>query len=403
MPAQEKRFFAVRFSHILCLIFENEVAWRLCDGEPFLSQSGGSHSLWFFVTVTSGPSPFPDMVIVETVDDFPVGYYDSAEKRMVAWKNWEKEETDLQYAEIRKYAIDPFTDRMKQRLHLLREHYNHSGGLLTVQRLAGCELDADGTERFKRIDAYNGEDIFKFDSESVGWYSLIPEIEEHFSEETSENFFTQTFSPYLCTSLLKKHLQQLNSLLNRKVHPRVRVIQKQDRDTGGMEVTCLATGFYPRYINMTLQRNGQPVPDQELTRGEPLPNGDGTYQLRRSLSVSAEELRERHLYTCTVTHSSVDNKLDVSWEFPRARNNLVRLGVSFGVLTALVLTILGLCIRRKRDTEFRKALQSVSDVQHTAVGEWNDESSGALELLQTRLEVSNASQEQHNVRPMGVP
>ncbi|XP_036372796.1 major histocompatibility complex class I-related gene protein-like [Megalops cyprinoides] len=355
--------------------------------------TGGSHSLWFFVTVTSGPSPFPEMVIVEMVDDFPVGYYDSAEKRMVAWKNWEKEETDLQYAEIRKYAIDPFTDRMKQRLHLLREHYNHSGGLLTVQRLAGCELDADGTERFKRVDAYNGEDIFKFDSESVGWYSLIPEIEEHFSQDTSENFFTQTFSPYLCTSLLKSHLQQLNNLLNRKVHPRVRVIHKQDRDTGGMEVTCLASGFYPRHINMTLKKNSQPVPDQELSTGEPLPNGDGTYQLRRSLSVSAEELRERHLYTCTVTHSSVDNKLDVSWEFHPARNNLVPLGVSFGVLTALVLTILGLCIWKKRG----------ADVQHTAVGEWNDESSGASELLQTSLEVSKASQEQHNVRPMGVP
>ncbi|KAG7458992.1 hypothetical protein MATL_G00226490 [Megalops atlanticus] len=313
--------------------------------------TGGSHSLWFFNTITSGASPFPELVIVEMVDDFPVGYYDNSAKRMIAWKNWQKEETDVQYAEVRQNAIILVTNRMKKRLELMREHYNHSKGLFTYQRIVGCELDADDTERFKRIDAYNGNDIFEFHNDTSGWHTFNPDIEEKFSFlESQIDLLSQAFYQPWCISMLKSHLQQLNSLLNRKVHPRVRVIQKQDRDTGGMEVTCLATGFYPRHINLTLQRNGQPVPDQELTRGEPLPNGDGTYQLRRSLSVSAEELRERHLYTCTVTHSSVDNKLGVSGEFQSSRNKLVQYGVSFGVLTALVLTIFGLCIRNKRDS-----------------------------------------------------
>ncbi|XP_036372273.1 major histocompatibility complex class I-related gene protein-like [Megalops cyprinoides] len=280
---------------------------------------GGSHSLWYFLTLTSGPTSLPELVGVEMVDDFPVGYYDS---------------------------------------------------LLTYQRLSGCELDADGKERFKSIDAYNGEDVFVTDSK--GWYSLIPEITNVNLMESTNAFIAQTFYQPWCISLLKSHLQQLKSLLNRKVHPRVRVIHKQDRDTGGMEVTCLATGFYPRQINMTLQKNGQPVPDQELTRGEPLPNGDGMYQLRRSLSVSAEELRERHLYTCTVTHSGVDNKLDVSWEFQPGHSNLALYGISFGVLTVLAFTIFGLCIWRKRDAGLKKSHQS-----------HHDESSGASEPLQT--------------------
>ncbi|XP_036372948.1 major histocompatibility complex class I-related gene protein-like [Megalops cyprinoides] len=301
--------------------------------------AGGSHSLWYLVTLTSGLTPFPELLFVKMVDDFPVGYYDSMEKRMVAWRNWEKEENEVLNPGIWQHILEQTKNMMTRRFQLLKKHYNHSKGFLTYQRLSLCELDTDGTERFKTIDAYNGEDVFEFISDS-------------------------------------------------RVHPRVRVIHKQDRDTGGMEVTCLATGFYPRHINMTLKRNTQPVPDQELTRGEPLPNGDGTYQLRRSLSVSAEKLNERHLYTCTVTHSSVDNKMDVSWEFQPGQNNLALSGISFGVLTALAFIMFGLCIWKKRDTEFRKALQSVSDVQHTAVGVSNDESSGASEPLQG--EVSEA-------------
>ncbi|KAG7493031.1 hypothetical protein MATL_G00020180 [Megalops atlanticus] len=334
--------------------------------------AGGSHSLWYFLTLTSGPTSLPELVIVEMVDDFPVGYYDSAEKKVIAWKNWEKEEDEVQFADFKRNAIDRTTSVMLQRLQLLKEHYNHSGGFLTYQRLAGCELDADGTERFKSIDAYNGEDVLEFRSDAGGWYSFIPEIEKYFTTMDSRNFISRTVYHPWCKSALASHLQSLKNLLNRKVHPRVRVIHKQERETGGMEVTCLATGFYPRHINMTLQRNSQPVPDQELTRGEPLPNGDGTYQLRRSLSVSAEELRERHLYTCTVTHSSVDNKLDVSWEFQPGHSNLALYGVSFGVLTVLAFTMLGLCIWRKRDAGLKKSHQS-----------HQDESSDASEPLQT--------------------
>ncbi|KAI1892970.1 hypothetical protein AGOR_G00138980 [Albula goreensis] len=61
-------------------------------------------------------------------------------------------------------------------------------------------------------------------------------------------------------------------------------------------------------------RDGHPIPEEELILGALLPNGDGTYQLRRTLSVGAEELRERHHYTCSVTHLTLDNKLDIGWE-----------------------------------------------------------------------------------------
>ena len=94
--------------------------------------------------------------------------------------------------------------------------------------------------------------------------------------------------------------------------PRVRLLQKTLPDSGGAKVTCLATGFYPRHINLTLLRDGQPVPDHQITGGELLPNADETYQMRKSLEVSAEELQQHH-YTCTAEHLSLDNKLDTGF------------------------------------------------------------------------------------------
>ncbi|XP_063050025.1 MHC class I polypeptide-related sequence A-like [Engraulis encrasicolus] len=94
------------------------------------------------------------------------------------------------------------------------------------------------------------------------------------------------------------------------VKPRVRLLQKALPDTGGVRVTCLATGFYPRHINLTLLRDGQPVAEQQISGGELLPNGDGSYQMRKSLEVSTEEL-QHHQYTCTAQHLSLDNKMDI--------------------------------------------------------------------------------------------
>lgn len=92
--------------------------------------------------------------------------------------------------------------------------------------------------------------------------------------------------------------------------PRVRLVRKILADSGGEKISCLATGFYPRHINLTLLRNGKPV-DIQITGGELLPNGDGTYQMRKGLEIPAEELRHNYIYSCTVTHLSLDNKLDV--------------------------------------------------------------------------------------------
>ncbi|XP_051548145.1 major histocompatibility complex class I-related gene protein-like [Myxocyprinus asiaticus] len=119
-----------------------------------------------------------------------------------------------------------------------------------------------------------------------------------------------------CIKTIKGYLEKRRNQVNRKEKPRVRLIQKANTDSGGSLVSCLASGFYPCHINLTLFKDGQPVSDHEITGGDLLPNGDGTYQMRKSLEISAEEQSEKHNYTCSATHLRLDNKMDVSLEYP---------------------------------------------------------------------------------------
>ncbi|KAJ8334780.1 hypothetical protein SKAU_G00404190 [Synaphobranchus kaupii] len=125
---------------------------------------------------------------------------------------------------------------------------------------------------------------------------------------------------------------------------------KTHPESGAQQMSCLATGFYPRHINMTLLRDGQTVPEERLITGEILPNGDGTYQQRKTLSLSVEERPERHSYTCTVTHTSQSNKFDITWE-PGPAPDITFIAVAVSVVVSVIMVLVlavAAFIKRKR-------------------------------------------------------
>ncbi|XP_064200359.1 major histocompatibility complex class I-related gene protein-like isoform X2 [Anguilla rostrata] len=311
----------------------------------------GTHSLWYFVTLTTGPSPFPELVIVGMVDDVPVEYYDSVDRMVTPRQHRDKEEGDKADATLKRKAIARTTHSLKNRLHHMMENFNHSVRLHTYQRIAGCELDDDGTERFQTKDSYNGMDVLFYDVQDCTWSSLFPEMWKDFWLIESKKGIHDQFYQTTCIRALKSYLHQERSVLKRRVSPRIRVFQKQVGGAGGVEVTCLATGFYPRHIELTLKRDNQPVPEQKLIGGDILPNGDGTYQLRMSLSVSAEELREGHRYTCSVRHVSMDNKLDIAWDSQPKPGVALISGASVTALIAVLLIITAIFILKKRKSK----------------------------------------------------
>uniref|UniRef100_A0A8C7KRH4 Ig-like domain-containing protein n=1 Tax=Oncorhynchus kisutch TaxID=8019 RepID=A0A8C7KRH4_ONCKI len=208
----------------------------------------------------------------------------------------------------------------------LKHHLNLTEGVQVQQRMAGCEMFDNGEPAlimtkntfnavFVDHAIYYNMTHFTYDAGQLlqGWDGM---------RQLQEKILYENVLLTLCIRTLKTILERERRTLKRFLE-------------GSFQVSCLAFGFYPRHINMTLLRDGQPVAEQELTGGEVLPSGDGTYQLRKSLEVSTEELKKRHNYTCTASHLSLDNKLDVSWESGTERVHLSTLSVLLVMLLVL--------------------------------------------------------------------
>lgn len=78
------------------------------------------------------------------------------------------------------------------------------------------------------------------------------------------------------------------------------------KDTKKLTLTCLATGFYPKDIQMYLRKGRTNLPDHLVTTTGVRPNGDGTYQQRKSVDIMVEE---KDSYDCYVNHITLSKPI----------------------------------------------------------------------------------------------
>uniref|UniRef100_A0A673H0E0 Ig-like domain-containing protein n=1 Tax=Sinocyclocheilus rhinocerous TaxID=307959 RepID=A0A673H0E0_9TELE len=275
--------------------------------------STGSHSLMALATYIVGKTQFPEFSVVVMLDDVQIAYYDST-----TWSIFHCSESDSNYHDEEQNDGDAiFRDvynSMKNRAFYLKGHLNHTDGVQVLQRLAGCELlNYDKPGPLHSSDGFSGQNMeeFTFDMEKHDIQMKMPwMITWNQLKWLSVKFMYENVYHPICIKVLRRYL----NLKKNNDEKRVRLMKKTLSDSQGLQISCLATGFYPRHINLTLFRDGQPVDDDQITGGEILPNGDGTYQMRKSLGISEEELREEHKYNCTMKHLSLHNKLDIAYD-----------------------------------------------------------------------------------------
>ncbi|XP_073688384.1 major histocompatibility complex class I-related gene protein-like [Garra rufa] len=269
----------------------------------------GSHTLRVFATYITEERAFSASVMV---DDITVGYYNSETKIYVARGNNTNEDDIVDpnnLGSVGDNVLAHFTER-SNRLRPVNDTESHE----VFQLMCLCEQSDNNLGQMISKTAYRGSTVderrFVDGKFTYQVYSNYTEKEIKRNLELSKLHLEKLYYP-ACIKTLRKYLKKRETQVNRKVKPRVRIIQKANSDSGGFRVSCLATGFYPRHINLTLFRDGQPVADHEITGGDLLPNGDGTYQMRKSLEISAAD---KHKYTCSVTHLSLDHQLKVTSE-----------------------------------------------------------------------------------------
>uniref|UniRef100_A0A3B4D3X3 Ig-like domain-containing protein n=1 Tax=Pygocentrus nattereri TaxID=42514 RepID=A0A3B4D3X3_PYGNA len=261
-----------------------------------------THSLdYYFTGVTPGIKT-PEFTAVGCVDGLQGGFYDSNVKEVVLTADWIKDDDDVEHWTLQELEVLIFV----------------SSGIHTWQRKFGCELHDDGSITGYSQYAYDGEDFIRLDLNTVSWIAANDKavIIKQEWDQTPTAFNQKNFLENDCILCTKKYVDVGKATLEGKVRPKVFLYQ---RDSS--EVVCHATGFFPKALMISWQKNGEDL-HEDVDLRETLPNLDDTFQKKSILTVSPEEL-DKHNYTCIVQHISLEKEMVLQVNNHRGERNKI--------------------------------------------------------------------------------
>ncbi|XP_036421858.1 class I histocompatibility antigen, F10 alpha chain-like [Colossoma macropomum] len=256
----------------------------------------------------------PDYMERITVDDVGMYYYDSTMNAEVPCPEWlNTTEGQEHWKDINLISLDN-RHRFASSLQSAILQFNLTGSSSNVnvyQGVGRCSLYPDGTLKAVLTHAFNGEDFLSFDIDTKTFIASVPQAVIYKRQREENPVFLEHltfFYKKTCFERLKILLQHAPAVNMKKV-PEVRLFKRTK--AGSKVLTCHVTGFYPRDVQVEWVGAGLQSVEEEMV--DVLPNGDGTYQTRRSV-IRPEENPEEHKYSCVVHHSSVAGNVTKTWE-----------------------------------------------------------------------------------------
>uniref|UniRef100_A0A8B9HTE5 Ig-like domain-containing protein n=1 Tax=Astyanax mexicanus TaxID=7994 RepID=A0A8B9HTE5_ASTMX len=209
----------------------------------------------------------------------------------------------------------------KVNVEILMQRMNHSNtDLHVLQWRHGCEIDEfnNGTVKFLRgidQDRYDGSDFLSFDNSHRVWVAPVQAAEEtkrKWDGVAILNQYTQGYLEKECVDWLTKFMEYGKETLRKHSPPALYMSAKRSRiDPRKLTLTCLATGFYPKDVVMTIRKKfGTSLPEHLLTSSGIRPNDDGTYQLRKSAEINGDDPAD---YDCYVNHTTLEKPVITKW------------------------------------------------------------------------------------------
>ncbi|XP_051727527.1 patr class I histocompatibility antigen, B-2 alpha chain-like [Ctenopharyngodon idella] len=260
------------------------------------------HFLHYKFTVLTKADTFPEFSAEVVADDRQIKHYSNEER---VWILTEDDRT--------KASKDP-PDSRKWFIRQIRTLTNcidsQCSELHVLQRIIGCELEKlpDGTVNLTVFDEYgfDGEDFISFNSDTMQWIDKNPK-----AKETKEKWDRQTERNQFMKYFLKTCMTWISAFNNtNKSSPDVHVFSRKSADDhSNLVLTCLATGFYPRDVQMNIRLNRNILEDQ--TSSGIRPNNDETFQMRISVKINRNH---EGSYDCHVIHSSLRKPVSVKWD-----------------------------------------------------------------------------------------
>ncbi|XP_048059145.1 major histocompatibility complex class I-related gene protein-like [Megalobrama amblycephala] len=303
---------------------------------PYLNDAHqGKHFLHYKFTVLTKADTFPEFSAEGVYNDRQIKYFSNEERVWIL--------TEDDWTEPPK---DP-PDSRNWFIHQIRTLTNCTNSqcseLHVLQRIIGCELEKrpDGTVNLTVFDEYgfDGEDFISFNYKTMQWIDKNPkETKVKWDHQTERNQYIKYF--------LKNCVNWISTFNNiKKVPPNVHAfVPKAPDDDSNLVLTCLATGFYPRDVQMNIRRNKNTLEDQTSTGIRP--NDDETFQMRISVKI---DTNDNGLYDCLLIHSSLtlSRPLLTLYVGGYCESSCPVLAAAAAVLF-LALTVIGYCVYKKR-------------------------------------------------------
>ncbi|KAG7324662.1 hypothetical protein KOW79_012678 [Hemibagrus wyckioides] len=283
-------------------------ALLVCAVVPAFS---GEHSLFYTYTALSKPIDLPgiyEFTALGMLDDRELDYYNSKTQAKIPKQDWMKEKLGQDYWDKGTQSRKSKEQWFKVNVDILMDRMRHNkSDLHVLQWRHGCVTEGEnGIRKFVRgIDeySYDGSEFLSFDEENSRWIAPVQAAEptkKKWDEVPILNTYTKSYLEKECVDWLIKFMDYGQEEMKKQAEPVVHIFAKKSvKDPKRLTLTCLATGFYPKDIEMYLRKGKTNLPDHLVATTGVRPNGDGTYQQRKSVEILENE---KELYDCYVNH-----------------------------------------------------------------------------------------------------
>uniref|UniRef100_A0AAR2LQH2 Ig-like domain-containing protein n=1 Tax=Pygocentrus nattereri TaxID=42514 RepID=A0AAR2LQH2_PYGNA len=339
---------------------------------------GDKHSLYYIYTALSKDVALPgiyEFTALGLLDDLAIDYYNSKEQVKVPKQDWMREKLQPDYWDKGTQSRKSKEQWFKVNVDIVMQRMGHNQtDLHVLQWRHGCEIEeADGKHEFlKGVSdyGYDGSDFLSFDNDNVRWIAPVPEAlptKRKWDDVAILNQYTKGYLERECVDWLTKFLEYRKESLKKLSPPDVHVFAKKSTtDSTKLTLTCLATGFYPKDVVVSLRKYRTVLPEHLVKSSGVRPNEDGTHQLRKSVDIQEDEKAK---YDCFVNHITLKTPVTKQWDgkcYDCTTGNIVSFiaGALAAVLVIMVVVavIVFLKMRGKSGEKSKSGLNEASKV-----------------------------------------
>uniref|UniRef100_A0A8C2PR40 Immunoglobulin C1-set domain-containing protein n=1 Tax=Cyprinus carpio TaxID=7962 RepID=A0A8C2PR40_CYPCA len=254
------------------------------------------HHLLFVYTVLTKPDGVsgPVFSAVCLYDDTWISHYSNEEQ------TWNRDRFD---PEIWRYTREP-DDSRDWFINLLNTLANCTSsrcdGLHTLQRRVRCEVHKHPDGAVMNVNAfdeygYDGEDFIFFNYYTMQWIDKSPKAKETKMKWDSDRVLNHHLQLYLkdCMDWISTYNASIST------PPALHMFASAaPHDQSELILTCLATGFSPKLIEMKITLNN--ITLKPFSSSGVRPNDNQSFQMRASVKIHRDE---KQGYECHALHS----------------------------------------------------------------------------------------------------